>query len=703
MEIAQPTGPTGRFAFFSNNTDVIMGIAAMAILMVMIIPIPAMLLDLFLTFNITFALLILLVGLYVLRPLDFSSFPSVLLLATLFRLSLNIASTRLILLHGNEGIHAAGSVIKAFGSFVVGGNYVVGLIVFIILVVVNFVVITKGAGRIAEVAARFTLDAMPGKQMSIDADLNAGLIDEDEARTRRQLISRESEYYGAMDGANKFVRGDAIAGIVITLINIAAGFTIGVFQNGMSFAEAAQNYTLLTIGDGLVSQVPALIISTGAGIVVSRAGADTNLGKEIGSQLLLNPRTMGVAAAILFAFGLIPGLPTIPFFMLGMVSALVAYLVIQTEKQRKQEADLVHAQPEEEADVQPQDIFQPLPPLDILGLEIGYGLIPLVDVQQDGELLDRIKSIRQQIAHDIGIIVPSIHIQDNMQLKPGEYRILLKGNEVARGDLMMNHYLAMNPGGEVDSVKGVPTVEPTYGIEALWIKEQHREEAIAKGYTVVDLSTVMTTHLSDIIRRHAYELIGRQEVQSLLDTLKETHPKVVEELVPNQMSLGGVVKVMQNLLAEQVPVRDFLTVVEAIADWAPTIKNLDQLTEYVRQALFRTITKQYQTENGDVMVISLAQPLERKIAESIERTEQGEFLAIEPPVAQLMMQKLAVQLEKFAPLNLQPVVLCSTQIRLHFKKLVDRFIPNLTVLSYDEIMANVKIQSIGVVELSNED
>jgi flagellar biosynthesis protein FlhA len=467
MEIAQPTGPTGRFAFFSNNTDVIMGIAAMAILMVMIIPIPAMLLDLFLTFNITFALLILLVGLYVLRPLDFSSFPSVLLLATLFRLSLNIASTRLILLHGNEGIHAAGSVIKAFGSFVVGGNYVVGLIVFIILVVVNFVVITKGAGRIAEVAARFTLDAMPGKQMSIDADLNAGLIDEDEARTRRQLISRESEYYGAMDGANKFVRGDAIAGIVITLINIAAGFTIGVFQNGMSFAEAAQNYTLLTIGDGLVSQVPALIISTGAGIVVSRAGADTNLGKEIGSQLLLNPRTMGVAAAILFAFGLIPGLPTIPFFMLGMVSALVAYLVIQTEKQRKQEADLVHAQPEEEADAQPQDTFQPLPPLDILGLEIGYGLIPLVDVQQDGELLDRIKSIRQQIAHDIGIIVPSIHIQDNMQLKPGEYRILLKGNEVARGDLMMNHYLAMNPGGEVDSVKGVPTIEPTYGIEAL--------------------------------------------------------------------------------------------------------------------------------------------------------------------------------------------------------------------------------------------
>jgi flagellar biosynthesis protein FlhA len=659
--------------------------------------------ELFLTFNITFALVILLVGMYVLKPLEFSAFPSVLLLATLFRLSLNIASTRLILLHGNEGIHAAGSVIKAFGSFVVGGNYVVGLIVFIILVVVNFVVITKGAGRIAEVAARFTLDAMPGKQMAIDADLNAGLIDEDEARDRRQQISRESEYYGAMDGANKFVRGDAIAGIVITLINIAAGFAIGVFQNGMSFADAAQNYTLLTIGDGLVSQVPALIISTGAGIVVSRAGSNTNLGREIGAQLLLKPRAMGVASIILFTFGLVPGLPTIPFFMLAIVSGLLAYFVSQFDKQRAQEAQQAQEIPEQEAEEQTQDTFRPLPPLDIMGLEIGYGLIPLVDVQQDGELLDRIKSIRAQIAQEIGVVVPSIHIQDNMQLKPGEYRILLKGNEVTRGDLMMNHFLAMNPGGADQNVRGVPTTEPTYGIDALWIKEQTREEAIAKGYTVVDLATVMTTHLSDVIRRHAHELVGRQEVQSMLDALKETHPKVVEELVPNQMSLGGVVKVLQNLLAEQVPIRDLLTVVEAMADWAPSIKHLDLLTEYVRQALFRTITKQYLSENGEIMVISLAQPLERKVAESISRTEQGEFLSIEPPIAQRIMQALAVQLEKFAPLNLQPVVLCSSQVRLHFKKLVDRFIPNLTVLSYDEIMANVKIQSIGVVELSDED
>jgi flagellar biosynthesis protein FlhA len=627
----------------------------------------------------------------------------VLLLATLFRLSLNIASTRLILLHGNEGIQAAGNVIKAFGSFVVGGNYVVGLIVFIILVVVNFVVITKGAGRIAEVAARFTLDAMPGKQMSIDADLNAGLIDEDEARNRRQQISRESEYYGAMDGANKFVRGDAIAGIVITLINIVAGFGIGVFQNGMSFADAAQNYTLLTIGDGLVSQVPALIISTAAGLVVSRAGADSNLGLEIGSQLFLKPRALGVAATILFALGLIPGLPTIPFFILAAVVGFISYIVIQTDRQRIREESQKEKVEEVDTDAAVTDIFKPLPPLDTLSLEIGYGLIPLVDVKQDGELLDRIKSIRKQIAHEIGIIVPSIHIQDNMQLKPGEYRILLKGNEVARGDLMISHYLAMNPGGAEEGIKGIPTIEPTYGIDAIWIKEQVREEAMAKGFTVVDLATVMTTHLSDIIRRNASDLLGRQEVQNMLDSLKETHPKVVEELVPNLMSLGGVVKVLQNLLAEQVPIRDLLTILEAMADWAPSAKQLDVLTEYVRQSLNRSITKQYITDEGELMVVNLSHTLERRIAESIERSDHGEILTMDPQTAQIVIQRLAEQLEKFAPLNLQPIVLCSARIRLHFKKLVDRFIPNMVVLSYDEVMSNVKIQSLGMVELADED
>ena len=702
MEVAQLTNAPGRFQVFAKNTDVMMGIAAMSILMVMIIPIPSVLLDLFLSFNITLAVVILLVGMYVLKPLEFSAFPSILLLSTLFRLSLNIASTRLILLHGNEGTQAAGNVIMAFGSFVVGGNYVVGLIVFIILVVVNFVVITKGAGRIAEVAARFTLDAIPGKQMSIDADLNAGLIDEDEARRRRRQISQESEYYGAMDGANKFVRGDAIAGIIITLINIVAGFAIGVFQNGMSFSEAAQNYTLLTVGDGLVSQVPALIISTAAGIVVSRAGSESNLGLEIGGQLLTRPRVMGVAATILFILGMIPGLPTMPFMILAVMSATVAYVVFQTGRERETE-DVLEAQGDtgEASDFETES-FKPLPPLDILGLEIGYALIPLVDAQQDGELLKRIKSIRRQIAQEIGIVVPSIHIQDNMQLKPGEYRILLRGNEVGSGHLMTNHYLAMNPGLADESVPGIPTTEPTYGIDALWIKEQVREEAIAKGFTVVDLATVMTTHLSDITRRYAHELIGRQEVQGLLDALKESHPKAVDELVPNLLSLGGVVKVLQNLLMEQVSIRDLLTIVEAMADWAPAVKQIDLLTEHVRQALARTITRQYLSSQGELNVVNLGHPLERSLSEAIKRSDQGEYLAIDPRLAQKAMQRLAEKLEKFGSLNLQPVVLCSSHLRMHLKKLVDRFIPNLVVLSYDEIMPNIKIQSIGVVELSDE-
>ena len=702
MELAQATQTPGRFGFLTKNSDVMMGFAAMCILMVMIIPIPAMMLDLFLTFNITFAIVILLVGMYVFRPLEFSAFPSILLLVTLFRLALNIASTRLILLHGNEGVHAAGGVIKAFGSFVVGGNYVVGLIVFIILVVVNFVVITKGAGRIAEVAARFTLDAMPGKQMSIDADLNAGLIDDDEARSRRAEISRESEYYGSMDGANKFVRGDAIAGIIITFINIIAGFAIGVFQNGMSFSDAAQNYTLLTIGDGLVSQVPALIISTAAGVVVSRAGSESNLGREIGSQLFKRPRVMAVTAAILFLFGLIPGMPTLPFLLLAIIAGGVAYFVYHVDRQTTLEIESDALTLEAQDEPLSQDDFKPLPPLDIIGLEIGYSLIPLVDVQQDGELLNRIKSIRLQIAQEVGIVVPSVHIQDNMQLKPGEYRILLKGNEVGGGNLMTHHYLAMNPGVDDESIRGIRTTEPTYGIDALWIKEQHREEAISKGYTVVDLATVMTTNISDVIRRHAHELIGRQEVQDMLDTLKESHPKVVEELVPNLISLGGVVKVLQNLVMEQVPIRDLLTIVESMADWAPVVKQLDILTEHVRQALHRTITHQYLTPENELMVVTLGHPLERRVAEAIERNDQGEFLSIDPQLAQMIMKNLAAQLEKFGPMNLQPVVLCSAQIRLHFKKMVDRFMPNISVLSYDEIVPNVKIQSIGIVELVDE-
>jgi flagellar biosynthesis protein FlhA len=701
MELAQRKHPLDRFAFVTNNTDVFMGFAVMSILMVMIIPLPTMLLDLFLSFNITFSLIILLVCMYILKPLDLSSFPSLLLLATLFRLSLNVASTRLILLHGSEGPQAAGRVIMAFGSFVVGGNYVVGCIVFIILVVINFMVITKGAGRIAEVAARFTLDAMPGKQMAIDADLNAGLIDEVEARKRRQLISREAEYYGAMDGANKFVRGDAIAGIIITFVNILAGLAIGVFQKGMNFSDAAHTYTLLTVGDGLVSQVPALIISTAAGIIVSRAGAENNLGMEIGSQLLIQPRAFVVAAVILFGFGMVPGLPTIPFWILSGTAGLVAYLVFQSEKAKQEEQREIALQEEKKAEDQPQESFKPLPPIDVLALEVGYGLIPLVDVEQDGELLERIKSIRRQIAQEVGIVVPSIHIQDNMKLKPGAYSILLKGIEVARGDLMINHLLAMNPGHADESIKGIATREPTYGLDAFWIKPAVREDATTKGYTVVDLATVMTTHLSDVIRRHARELVGRQEVQKMLDTLKASHPKVVEELVPNLLSLGGVVRVIQNLLQEQVPVRDMLTIMESLADWAPTYKKVDILTEYVRQALARTISSYYQTSEGNLHVLTLDQRVERKVAESLQQTDQGTFLAIDPVYAKSIMDDLTVKMADYKNLGVQPLLVCSAQIRSHFKKLADRFVPGLAVLSYDEIVSSAKIQIVGTVEAAD--
>ncbi|BBO73705.1 flagellar biosynthesis protein FlhA [Desulfosarcina widdelii] len=703
MEIAESKSYLNRFAFISNNTDVFIGLAAMTILMVMVIPIPAMLLDLLLSFNITLALIILLVGMYILKPLDLSSFPSLLLMATLFRLSLNVASTRIILLHGNEGTHAAGKVIMAFGNFVVGGNYLVGLIVFVILVVINFMVITKGAGRIAEVAARFTLDAMPGKQMSIDADLNAGLIDEAEARDRRLKISREAEYYGAMDGANKFVRGDAIAGIIITLVNILAGFAIGVFQKDMNFADAAQTYTLLTVGDGLVSQIPALIISTAAGIVVSRAGAEKNLGLDIGSQLLVQPRAFVVASAILFGFGLVPGMPTIPFWVLSATAGLVAYLVVQVDRAKIEEERELALQQQKKAQEKPPESFKPLPPIDVLALEVGYGLIPLVDVEQNGELLERIKSIRRQIAQEVGIVVPSIHIQDNMKLKPGAYSILLKGIEIASGDLMVNHLLAMNPGNVGETISGIATTEPTYGLEAYWIKPAAREEANAKGFTVVDLATVMTTHLSDVIRRHAHELVGRQEVQQLLDTLKVSHPKVVEELVPNLISLGGVVRVIQNLLQEQVPVRDMLTVVETLADWAATTKKLDILTEHVRQALARTISSFYQAGDGQLHVLTLDQRVEKKVAESLQKTDQGTFLAIEPAYAKSIMDDLAVKMEDYKTLGTQPLLVCSAQIRSHLKKLADRFIPGLAVLSYDEIVSSAKIQIVGTVEASDAD
>ena len=700
MDIAEQDQFPINLPKFLKNSDVFLAVAIVGIIVFMVIPLPTALLDILLSFNITFCLTIVLVATYIMKPLELSSFPSIILLATLFRLSLNIASTRMILLHGNEGTMAAGKVIKAFGSFVVGGNYVVGAIIFLILVIINFVVITKGAGRIAEVAARFTLDAMPGKQMSIDADLNAGLIDEHEARERRMIISQEADFYGAMDGASKFVRGDAIAGVIITLINIVGGLAIGVLQNGMSFSHASQNYTLMTVGDGLVTQIPALIISTAAGIVVSRAGSNSALGRQIVSQILLQPRAIGIASVVLLGFGLVPGLPTLPFMILSGMAGTVAYLVSQSRKTGLVEEE---AKKMLEAKSKAPERLAALPPLDILALEVGYGLIPLVDAEQDGTLLARIKSIRRQIAQDIGIIVPPLHIQDNMQLKPAEYSILLKGNDIARGELMLNHYLAMNADNSNMKIEGVPTREPTYGLPAFWVKEGVREKAMAQGYTVVDLATVLTTHLSDAIRIHAHELLGRQEVQQLLDDLRNSHPKVVEELVPNLLPLGGVVRVLQNLLSEQIPIRDLLTILETLADWATTTKDMDTLTEHVRQALARTITKLYQTPDGKIPLITLDQNVENAISGAIQQTNQGSFLALEPKVAKGIMESVARYITEFSSLNHRPVILCSAQIRAHFKKLIDRFIPNLVVLSYNEILNTVKIQSLGMVELSDAD
>ncbi|MDY6971179.1 MAG: flagellar biosynthesis protein FlhA [Thermodesulfobacteriota bacterium] len=700
METISQTQYSAQIASVAKNGEVAMALAVIGMLMFMIIPLPTILLDIFLSLNITVTLTILLIALYILEPLELSSFPSILLLGTLFRLSLNVASTRVILLHGNEGTMAAGKVIKAFGSFVVGGNYVVGGIVFLILVIINFVVITKGAGRIAEVAARFTLDAMPGKQMSIDADLNAGLISEQEARVRRVEISQEADFYGAMDGASKFVRGDAIAGVVITLINIIAGLAVGVLQNKMSLSHAAENYTLLTVGDGLVTQVPALILSTAAGIVVSRTGSEASLGKQISSQFLVQPRAIGIAAVVLFALGLVPGLPTIPFILLSIMAGSMSYAIIKArndglEEERDKEMSMAKASA--------PDRLETLSPLDVLSLEVGYGLIPLVDEEQDGELLDRIRSIRRQIARDIGIIVPPVHIQDNMQLKPDEYSILLKGNEVAKGELMMNHHLAMNPGTAKEEIIGVPTKEPTYGLPAFWIKDETREKAMANGHTVVDLPTVLTTHLSEVIRRHGHELLGRQEVQQLLDNLKVSHPKVVEELVPNLLSLGVVVRVLQNLLREQIPIRDLLTVLETLADWAMMTKDMDTLTENVRQALARTITRLYQTPDGSIPSITLDQSVENAISGAIQQTDQGSFLTMDPNTVQYIVKALTQNLEKITSLNHQPIVFCSAHVRPHFKRLIDRFIPNLVVLSYGEILNDVKIQSIGVVEFSDAD
>ncbi len=687
-----------------NRTDVLQSIqrhremalvfGVVVVLGIMVLPLPPALMDMLLFANIAFSLVILFVGIYAEKPLDFSVFPSVLLMVTLFRLSLNVASTRLILLHGADGSRAAGKIIQAFGTFVVGGNYVVGMVVFLILVVINFVVITKGAGRIAEVGARFTLDAMPGKQMSIDADLNAGLINDRDAKERREEIEREADFYGAMDGASKFVRGDAIAGIIITLINILGGLVIGVLQQGTSLGEAAQTYTLLTVGDGLVSQIPALIVSTAAGLIVTHSASGTSLGNEVLDQIFSNVRAVGAAAAILFLLGLIPGLPQVPFLLFSSAMGGAAYFLHLQERAVRREAESAAAAPEPGPEPPGR-----LLPLDLLELEIGYGLIPLVDREQDGDLLERVRSVRRQFASELGVLVPPLHIRDNLKLKAGEYVILIKGEVVARGEAAMKHMLAMDTGTVTEVVQGIETREPAFGLPALWIPEPDREKAQMLGYSVVDHATVVATHLTEVIRNHAHELMGRQEVQTLLDHFAEHYPKVVEELVPGLLSLGAVQKVLQSLLREKIPVRDLRTILETLADHAEFTKDTDVLTETVRQNLSRVITGRYLDDQRGLRVITLDRQVEDQIAETLRPQEPGRGGVLEPGAVQKVLSRIGKAMERMASMNLEPVLLCSPGIRLHLRRLTERFLPNLVVISHSEVSPDVTIQSIESVRL----
>ncbi len=669
-----------------------MALVLIGILALMVVPLPAFILDIFLAANITIALAILLVGLYTTQPLDFSVFPSILLVTTLFRLSLNIASTRLILLHGNEGVEAAGSVIKAFGQFVVGGNYVVGAVIFLILVIINFVVITKGAGRVAEVAARFTLDAMPGKQMAIDADLSSGMITEKEARIRRSKVSREADFYGSMDGASKFVRGDAIAAVLIMMTNIIGGFIIGVWQKGMALDTALTNYTLLTIGEGLVAQIPALIISTAAGIIVTRSADENNFGHEITGQFLNHPKAFYVCSGVLFCFGIIPGLPHFAFFLLSGLSYLVAKMAREKGQVVEEDEDFVTGAAGDENG----DQITAIRPVDLLELEVGYGLVPLVDAAQEGELLERIRSIRKTFAQKMGFIVPPIHIHDNLQLKPHEYTFLIKGAKVG-GSNLTGQFLAMDSGQATGALEGSTTTEPVFGLPAVWIKSTQKEHAQINGYTVVDSTTIMATHISEIIKKHAHELVGRQELQQLLDNLATSCPKVVDELVPSLLSLGTVLKVIHGLLKENVSIRDLRTILEILADYANMTKDPDVLTEFVRQGLGRYIVEQYK-QDGDVLsLLALDRQIEEIIAESVQPSDQGGFLAIEPGVAQRILQNIRQGMDKFNQTGSHPVLLASPSVRRHVKKLTERFLPSLAVLSHNEIPSNIKIQSIGVV------
>ncbi|QGG48187.1 flagellar biosynthesis protein FlhA [Heliorestis convoluta] len=685
--MAQMEAPNQSFRY----SDIVVAVAVLTTVIMMIIPLSPVILDMLLIFNITIAMLILLSTMFIKGTLEISVFPSLLLITTLFRLSLNVSSTRLVLLDGY-----AGQVIAKFGSFVLAGSVIVGFIIFLILVVIQFIVITKGSERVAEVAARFTLDAMPGKQMAIDADLNAGLINESDAKQRRKDIQREADFYGAMDGATKFVKGDAIAGIVIVIVNIIGGFIIGVLQRGMSIGEAASVYTLLTVGDGLVTQIPALLISIATGIIVTRAASEGNLGQDLTSQLFRRPKVLFIAAGLLALLGTI-GLPPLPFFTISILLAILGYRMMKSEE-KTAVAEVEKAQEEEMEEIKKPENVISLLNVDPLELEMGYALIPLVDAQQGGDLLDRVIMIRRQCALELGLVVPPIRLRDNMQLKPNTYSIKIKGVEVASGELLLDHYLAMSPGFEDDTISGIETIEPAFGLPAKWITTDIKDQAELAGYTVVDPPSVVATHLTEVIKSHAHEIMGRQDVQSLVDHVKQSHPAVVAELIPDLMTIGELQKVLSGLLKERVPIRDLVTIMESLADHARMTKDNDVLIEYARQSLARQIVKTYIVPGtNQLSVIALDPSLENQIRESIEQTEHGTYLALDPTQAQRILSALVSEVERVSQLGYQPIVLCAPIVRLYFKRLTERVVPQLTVLSYNEVGTNYEIQTIGMV------
>jgi flagellar biosynthesis protein FlhA len=685
----------GRQSFLvkiTQHSDVVLAVMVVCIIAILVLPLPPRFLDFLLAFNITLSLVVLLVTMYVTRPLELSVFPGMLLILTLFRLSLNVASTRLIL-----GTAYAGEVIASFGNFVVGGNYVVGFIIFSILVIIQFVVITKGAGRVAEVAARFTLDAMPGKQMAIDADLNAGLITEDEARRRREMISREADFYGAMDGASKFVRGDAIAGILITLINVIGGFIIGTLQIGMPLPEALKTYTLLTVGDGLVTQIPALIIATSAGMLVTRAASDSNLGQDLSSQITSHPKAIFIASVLLFGFGLVPGLPTLPFMLLGGVTGTVAYTAIKTRK-----AETAEKEPSQQPEA-PAERVEDFLKVDTLEVEIGYGLIPLVDDSHGSDLLDRIAIIRRQIASELGLIVPPIRIRDNVSLKPNEYHLKIRGISVASSNLYPGQMLAINPGTISNPIAGIETTEPAFGLPATWIEESQRAVAEKRGYTVVEPTAVLATHLTETIKSHAAELLSRHEVSRLIDNIKNEHQALIDELIPNLLNIGQIQHVLQNLLAEKIPIKDLPTVLEALADYAPNTKEPDVLSEFARHALARTISTLYLDEEGGMKVSILDPELEKLVADSIQSTRQGIIAVVPPELAQKIIRDVSDATREMSIAGYMPVILTSPNIRLAFKRIIAAALPNVAVISFNELISNIEIESIKTVRMPDVD